>query len=90
QDSGFNYGLGLMNFRLSCEDAGSSAQITQLYFDTSGSGFSARKYNPNTNAYFTIAGSTISSVTVGGKQTVSLSYMVKDGGDLDIDGAEDS
>ena len=85
-DPGFEYPTGLMNFTLDCGTPGYTTTIKQYYFDTTNDGYVLRKHNPNTNAYFTIAGASIEQTTLGSQTVTIATYQATDGGDLDIDG----
>ena len=87
-DSDFSYPTGLMDFTLECGTNGFTADITQYYYGASGN-FVVRKYNPNTKTYTTINTASISDQTIGGQPAKVATYQVKDGGSLDLDGAED-
>lgn len=86
QDAGYSYPLGLLNFHLSCTEAGATATVKQYFYDAGGnaSHFTARKLL--NRAYTTIPGATLSDTTIGGHSVVVLTYQVTDGGDLDADG----
>ena len=57
-----------------------------IAFETSPNGLVLRKYNPTTNAYFTITNASLTSTTIGGKSAVVATYQITDGGSLDTDG----
>lgn len=85
KDSGFNYQSGMMNFSVDCGEAGYQTTVKIYLYGVDGNGLLARKYNPNTSAYFTITGATISQQTIGGQSVAVVSYQATDGGELDID-----
>jgi hypothetical protein len=85
-DSGFNYPAGLMNFTVDCGTPGFTTNVTQYYYDVSNNGFVLRKFNPNSNAYFSVPGATLVQATLGGHTVTKATYQVADGGTLDIDG----
>lgn len=92
QDSGFDYPAGLLNFTASCGTAGFTATVKQYYYDQSSEGLVARKYNSVTDAYFNLVGSyggEVGQTTIDGNNVATVTYLVTDGGDLDIDGVAD-
>lgn len=52
-------------------------------------GLSVRKFNPNTNTYFTIEGATLSQESINGSSVAVATYQITDGGELDMDGVVD-
>jgi hypothetical protein len=60
--------------------------VTQYYYETQTDNYVLRKYNPNTESYFTINDHTIEDVTVNGSQALRVTFEVTDGGELDVDG----
>lgn len=89
QDIAYAYPLGLIDFHLSCDDAGATATIRQYYVDyeNSSSYYSARKL---INGVFTsIPGATLSDTTIDNNPVIVLTYQITDGGDLDSDGSVD-
>lgn len=86
KDSGYSYAGGFTNFSADC--AIDSTVVTIYQYGLLKEGMVVRKYNPNTNAYFTVPNATLGQQTIDGKTVVTASYTVTDGGDLDIDGAE--
>lgn len=87
-DPGYNYPNGLLNFTVSCGTPGYITTVKQFYHDVTPAGFAARKFNPNTGIYFDIPDATIEAVNIYGHLTTLLTYQVKDGGSLDVDGIE--
>lgn len=88
RDTSYSYPTGLMDFTLDCGTPGTTATITQYYYGATGS-FTVRKYNSITKTYTTIDSASISDQTIGGQSAKVATYQVKDGGSLDLDGAED-
>lgn len=87
KDAAFSYPVGLLSFSLACGTAGTTASITQYYYGSPSSPTMVlRKYNNATHAYSTIPGAIISSITLGGKLAVKVTYPITDGGPLDQDG----
>lgn len=85
-NTGFSYPAGLMSFTLQCQ-SGATATVTQYYYGTyDASQIVARKYNPDTQAFTTIPGATVSNVTIGGQSVLKIVYSITDGGPLDLDG----
>lgn len=87
KDPAYDYPAGLMNFTISCGTPGFSANIVQYHYGTTGD-LVLRKYNPNTNAYFSITDATITNQTISGKQVIKTTYQVIDGSKRDIDGLQ--
>ena len=85
-DPGYEYDTGFMHFTASCFAFGVTANIKQFYHGVTDGNYSIRKYNPNTNAYFTIAEATKTQVTIAGQPVLKVEYAVVDGSSLDIDG----
>ncbi len=85
-DSGYNYPTGLVNFTANCGTPGYTTTVRVIVFDVSPSGLTLRKFNPNTSAYFSVSGATLSSVTIGGRSATVATYQIVDGGVLDTDG----
>ena len=86
KDSGFDYPVGLMNFTINCGTPGFTASVAQYYYGAPSGNLVLRKYNPSTNAYFTINGATLAPVTISAQAVMKATYQVVDGGVLDIDG----
>lgn len=87
-DSGYEYINGLMNFTANCGSAGYSTTVKQYYYNVENNLFVLRKFNPNTNVYFSIEGAEISEQTINGRIVTTAEYEVTDGGELDIDEEE--
>ncbi len=85
-DSGYNYATGLVKFSANCGTPGYTTTAKVTVFGVSASNLVLRKYNPNTNAYFTITTATIIDTTIGGQSAAVATYQIKDGGPLDTDG----
>lgn len=84
-DGGYEYPVGLMDFRINCTTPGGTANIKVYYdkqYDTST--WVARKFI--NNRYSNIVGATFGTATVGGKVVTTMSYSVADGGSMDADG----
>jgi hypothetical protein len=86
QDPGFDYPVGLLDFTLDCGTPGYTTTVTQYYYGISNDSFVLRKHNPNTHAYFAIAGFTLEQTTFSGQAALRVTYQATDGGDLDTDG----
>lgn len=84
QDSGYDYPGGLVRFGADCGTPGYTTNV-KLYFYGLDSNLVVRKYNPNTNAYFTITSATKAPQTIGGQAVTVVSYQITDGGTLDVD-----
>jgi hypothetical protein len=85
-DSNFDYPAGLLNFTATCGTPGFTTGVTQYYYGVANNGFVLRKYNPTTQAYSTVSGTTLAQVTVGGQTVTKATYQVSDGSSLDTDG----
>ncbi|HJM04543.1 MAG TPA: choice-of-anchor U domain-containing protein [Candidatus Saccharimonadaceae bacterium] len=88
KDAGFDYPSGLMSFEIDCGESGFTATIRQYYFNDVDNGSVLRKYNPALNSYATITDSSIQRGDFLDQPTTIVTYMVTDGGDLDVDGEE--
>jgi hypothetical protein len=86
KDSAYSYASGLVNFTADCGTPGYTTTVKVLVFGATASSLVLRKHNPNTNAYFTVSGATITDVVIGGQNAVQAVYQIVDGGDLDTDG----
>lgn len=86
-DSGFDYPVGLMDFRIDCGDPGFTATIQQYYYGATGS-FTVRKYIPSTGAYTNIPGSNTEATTIAEQSVTIAAYQLTDGSDYDLDGEE--
>lgn len=84
QDAGYDYANGLFDFAADCQ--GASTTIKLYYYDVSITNLVARKYNSNTNSYFTIPGVSLSQQTINGYSVAVVTYDIIDGGTLDMDG----
>jgi len=86
QDKSYTYQSGFVNFTATgCEEG--VANVELYYHGVSPDALIARKYNPITNTYFTIAGATISASSAPIPGTL-VSYTIVDNGELDIDDTE--
>lgn len=86
QDSGFNYASGLVNFTADCGTPGYTTTVRLVFFDKVSAGLTLRKFNPTTNAYFSVTGATVTDSIIGGRSAIVVSYQIVDGGVLDSDG----
>lgn len=86
QDSGFTYTAGFVNFKVLCDNLGETVSVTLYTYGVVSNSFTVRKYNPNTNAYFTIKDATLSQTTISNSTVTLATYNITDGGDRDIDG----
>ena len=83
QDTGFKYTSGFVNFTATGCDQ-DVANVKLYYHGVTPENVIARKYNPITNTYFTIAGASITAAPAPLSGTV-VSYAVADNSELDID-----
>lgn len=82
QDSAYNYTSGFVNFTATgCDDDQTAVQL--YYHGVSPSSLTLRKYNPTTNAYFTITSANLSALSAPLDGTLA-SYTIVDNDDLDI------
>lgn len=88
-DKTYDYPTGMMDFNLSCDKEGFTADISQYYFGQDSKGLILRKYNPITKRYSTIDSASISNETVASQTVAKATYQVTDGGELDLDNKED-
>lgn len=88
QDGSYDYPLGLYQFETGCEeDDGYTTTVRQYYYgDVDASSLIGRKYDSNTNTYYDIDQSNVSTIDIYGSSVVLLTYEVQDGGDMDMDG----
>lgn len=85
-DPGKAYPYGLVDFTLNCS-RGDTVNVTKYVFvDDQPSEFVLRKYNPVTEVYTDVAGSTISAQAIGGTPALVSTYSITDGGQYDDDG----
>lgn len=85
-DNGYIYPHGMNDFTLNCS-RGDTVDIT-IYThdpDTNIDSLLPRKYNPNTNVFADIEGSTLQRETVGTSNAIKLAYSITDGGTYDDD-----
>lgn len=87
QDAGYNYQTGLVNFAADCGTPGYATNVRLYYYGASPNGLVLRKYNPSANAYFTVTGATITQTDINDQNVVIASYVITDGGELDVDSA---
>lgn len=83
-DPEYTYPLGLLDFVVECGDDGFTATVKQHFYDAAANGFVLRKYLDG--QYATVSGATFDMQTIAGRQVLTVSYDVTDGGPLDADG----
>lgn len=84
-DTGKVYPYGLVDFSLNCS-RGDTVTVTKYVFvDDQPTSYVLRKYNPNTEAYTDVTGSTITSQAVGSARALVSTYAITDGGEFDDD-----
>jgi len=86
QDTAFDYKSGFVNFTATGCNQG-VANVKLYYHGVTPENVIARKYNPTTNTYKTIAGASIAAASTPLSGTV-VSYAVVDNSELDIDPAD--
>lgn len=89
QDPTYIYPLGLMDFELACGTPGYTADISQYYFNAADQNYVVRKYDTNAATYANIDPATITQETIGAQPVLKASYQIADGGNLDMDLAQD-
>lgn len=88
QDTGYEYVNGFVDFTADCGTNGFTTNVTLYHHGVSKNGLTVRKYNPNTEAYFTINQASLADQVIGGQSAAVVSYQITDGGELDVDGQE--
>lgn len=88
QDSGFEYSEGFVNFTADCDVPGYTTSVIVYHHGVANTGRVVRKHNPNTGAYFTIAGAQLGQQTIGGQPVTTAKYSITDGAELDTDRSE--
>lgn len=86
KDISYQYQSGLVGFTAECGTEGFTTQAGIYQYGVKDGGLVLRKYLPNTGAYFTVNGSTVSPQFIGDQLAIVAGYSITDGGDLDIDG----
>lgn len=85
KDNGYSYPYGLIDFTLNCS-RGDTVNLTKYTFvDTPADQFAVRKYDPTTETFKDLPGSSLTNVTVGGEPALKLAYSIQDGSELDDD-----
>ena len=89
QDANYNYPIGIVDFSITCDSSGETAEVTLYSFtsDVSASDIIPRKYNRNTGEYIDIIDAEVSQVSIDGQIAIKIVYDVTDGGELDEDGS---
>lgn len=85
-DAGYDYPVGLVNFVADCGEPGYETQVKLFFYNLENADFVLRKHNPNTGAFFTVEDSVLGSELIDGLKVLTVTYIVTDGGALDIDG----
>jgi N-acetylneuraminic acid mutarotase len=88
KDPEFDYANGFVGFNADCGENGASTTVTVTYHEVNLPNAVVRKYNSNTNVYFTINDASVEIVDIDGEPATRVTYQVTDGGELDIDGVE--
>lgn len=87
-DTGYDYPYGLTDFTLNCS-RGDTVNVTMyIHTESNPDQYVPRKYNPNTESFFAIPDSTLTTEAIGSSQALKLTYSITDGGDLDDDQTE--
>ena len=85
KDGAYRYDLGFVKFTAtSCDN--NTAHVQLYYHGVAPSDLAVRKYNPNSNAYFTITGASKTTFTSGLSGTL-VEYTIIDNHELDLDSA---
>lgn len=85
QDSAYDYADGLWDFEADCVIPGATTTIKLYYYDVSIKDKVARKYNPETGAYFTISDAVLTKETINGSSVAVVTYDITDNGEMDLD-----
>lgn len=85
QDEEYDYENGFWDFEADCGTPGITTPIKLFYYDVDAEDMVLRKYNPNTQTYFTIEDHSISETTINGQNVTVVDYQITDGGELDMD-----
>lgn len=89
-DQGYDYPVGLMNFKTSCGGIlGFTTSVKQSYYGIEREDYILRKYNPNNKTYFNVNGATVKKASIGGQPLTTATFSVTEGGTLDMDQTED-
>ncbi len=83
-DPAYDYPSGLISFSFDTTETNNEVSLT-FVTDKLPNQVVARKYNPNTNAYFTIPNASITETTYNNQHALLLTYTITDNGDLDLD-----
>lgn len=86
-DGSYRYPLGLVDFTADCGAPGSTASITQYYYNPPEEEVVFRKFADG--SYRSIEDATIERQTINSQPVITVSYSVTDGGELDDDGVAD-
>jgi hypothetical protein len=87
KDNGYEYPFGLVDFKLNCS-RGDTVNVTKyIYTKESPDQFIVRKFNPDTQKFTELPGSSLTAETIGSQAALKLTYSIKDGGNLDDDGS---
>ncbi len=83
-DAAYDYPSGLVSFSFDTSELDNEVSLT-FVTDKTPTQVVPRKYNPTTNAYFTIPGAVITETTYNNQHALKLTYAITDNGDLDLD-----
>jgi hypothetical protein len=84
-DEGYTYPAGLIAYTAQCA-TGADILVQAYFYGAPDTDLVARKFDPATGLYTSIAGAEVTRMTIGGAAVVKVSYRVADGGPLDSDG----
>lgn len=86
QDLSYTYPHGLVGLCFTTEHTNNVVELT-FVTDLASDQVVARKYNPDTQKYFTIQGAAVAQTTYQGRPALRLTYTIADNGELDLDPA---
>jgi len=88
QDIGYDYYTSLINFSADCGTPGFTATVSVYQYGITQDDLVLRKYNPDSESYFTIEDVEFSQQTIDEQLAVIATYSITDNGDLDLNSEE--
>jgi hypothetical protein len=86
KDIAFDYVNGMVHFTLNNCNDGTTVIVKLVYYDTTASNVTVRKYNSSLGSYTTIGDASIETVPGNATSSMMITYTLKDGGQYDSDG----
>jgi|GEM_PF-1534724 len=86
QDKRFRYPYGLVDYTLSCDEAGQNAHVTIYYNKQYDDIARWRKFNPSSEQFTELASLQQLAQPIGNRDVSTVQYSLRDGGDNDDDG----